>query len=203
MTHAVALTGQWEGLRAFPRASRPPSTEFTRRRLQLGLERLEGLYERMAARASLLQQGMERLNGLRSGMIDQLDAIDGDPDFEPSLGVYWDGGWASDDRERDPCDLGEPDDDAEPSLCGVTVSLTAAMNQSDKEADLSWGGEYASTDQRYLYAAVEGDDNEDREPSLVMLDRHGGDQTGYRWVGAASSDDREADEQAEGELAYA
>lgn len=82
MTYAVALTGQWEGLRAFPRASRPPTTEYTRRRLQIGLERIEGLYERMAARAALLQQGMERLNGLRSGMIDQLDAIDGDPDFE-------------------------------------------------------------------------------------------------------------------------
>jgi len=136
-------------------------------------------------------------------LITLLDVIDGDADVESSLGVYWDGGWMSDDREHDPCDQGEPDDDGEPSLCGVTVPLTAAMNQSDRESDLSWGGEYASTDQRYLYEAVEGDDNEDREPGLTKLDRDGGSQIGRAWLGAASPDDREDDEHIEGELAYA
>lgn len=190
MTHAVALMGQWEGLRAFPRASRPPSTEFTRRRLQLGLERLEGLYERMAARASLLQQGMDRLNGLRSGMIDQLDAIDPDPDLEPSLGISWDGGWSSDDREAD-------DAEREPSLCGVTASWNPYSDTSDLESDLSWGGEWAMTDQRRLFTAPEGDEHEDREPSLTKLDRDGGTQSGLAWIGNLATDDREEDEAAE------
>jgi len=84
MTHAIALSGPWEGLRALPRTLRTP---YHRRRLELGLERIDGLYEQMAARAALLKAGLSRLDGLRAGMIDQLDAIDGDADFEPSLGA--------------------------------------------------------------------------------------------------------------------
>ena len=88
MTHAVALTGQWSGLRAVPRTLR---THDHRRRLETGLERLGGLYEAMSQRATLLATGMERLNSLRAGMIDQLDAIDGDADFEDG-GDLEDGG---------------------------------------------------------------------------------------------------------------
>lgn len=199
MTHAVALTGQWEGLRAFPRASRPPSTEFTRKRLQLGLERLEGVYERMAARAALLQQGMERLNGLRSGMIDQLDAIEGDPDFEPSLGGqelrHNESQVAS--ARLAPLDGGawgdlEEDSDFEPSLCGVSANWNPHSESSDRESDLSWGAEYAMSDQTRLTVSVEGDDHEDKEPSLsavIML--HAGDQSGARWIGGGDERDLE------------
>lgn len=91
MTHAIALTGQWEGLRAFPRANRAPDH---RKRLESGLDRLGGLYEQMAARAAMLQAGMERLNSLRASLIDELDATDTDADLE-----------------ADGCD--------EPSLCGI------------------------------------------------------------------------------------
>lgn len=109
MTDAIALTGQWEGLRAFPRAPRTPDH---RKRLENGLERLGGLYEQMAARAALLAAGMERLNGLRAGMIDQLDAIDGDTDLEeagdlePSL--CHPAAVGSDDLEDSADDHGEP-----------------------------------------------------------------------------------------------
>ena len=128
MTHAIALTGQWEGLRAFPRTLRTPDH---RKRLENGLERLGGLYEQMAARAAMLQAGLERLNGLRAGMIDQLDALDGDADLEadgsdePSLGGlgcnYVIGG-GMDDREDQCEDEGadesdtSADDHGEPSL---------------------------------------------------------------------------------------
>ena len=187
MNTTYALEGQWEGLRAIPRALRTPSH---RRRLEAGLERLGALYEQMRQRADLLASGMARLDGLRAGMIDQLDAIDGDADFEPYIPSP-----RGDDREFDVCDLGEPSVDDEPSLCGVTVSVTAAMaDQSDKEADLSWGGEYATTDQRHLSASVEGDSSEDLEPSLSTLQRDGEDQSGNRWLGSLSTDDREQDQ---------
>lgn len=96
MTHAVALTGQWEGLRAIPRTLRTPDH---RKRLEDGLERLGGLFEQMAFRAALLAAGMDRLNGLRASMIDQLDALDA------------------------PTEDMEPDADLEPSLCGVRVGI--------------------------------------------------------------------------------
>lgn len=97
MTHAIALTGQWEGLRAFPRAPRTPDH---RKRLENGLERLGGLYEQMAARAAMLHAGLERLNGLRAALIEELDASDTDADLE-----------------ADGCD--------EPSLCGLGMNLAA------------------------------------------------------------------------------
>lgn len=122
MTHVVALNGQWEGLRAVPRTLRTPDH---RRRLEEGLERLGGLFEQMAHRSALLAAGMERLNGLRAGMIDQLDAIDGDPDLEPSLCHH--GAWSGDyidDLEEDRSDY-EPDADDEASLCGSLGDLHA------------------------------------------------------------------------------
>lgn len=96
MTHAVALTGQWEGLRAIPRTLRTPDH---RKRLEDGLERLGGLFEQMAFRAALLTAGMDRLNGLRASMIDQLDALDA------------------------PAEDLEPVGDDEPSLCGVRCGI--------------------------------------------------------------------------------
>jgi hypothetical protein len=128
MTHVVALSGQWEGLRAIPRTLRTPDH---RKRLEDGLERLGGLFEQMALRAALLTAGMERLNGLRSSMIEQLDALDGDADFEPWLGS---GALGGDDREDDTCDHGEPDDDGEPSL-----SAPIALTPSD-QTGLRWIG---------------------------------------------------------------
>ena len=107
MTHAVALTGQWSGLRAVPRTLR---THDHRKRLETGLERLGGLYEAMAYRAALLNTGMERLNGLRAGMINQLDAIDGDPDFE-------DGGDLEDGGDAEPDSDAEPDHEDEGAQC--------------------------------------------------------------------------------------
>lgn len=122
MTHAVALTGQWEGLRAIPRTLRTPDH---RKRLEDGLERLGGLFEQMAFRATLLAAGMDRLNGLRASMIDQLDALDApteglEPsgDDEPALchsGAL--GSDSLDGLEDDRADW-EPDNDDEPSLCG-------------------------------------------------------------------------------------
>lgn len=97
MTHAIALNGQWDGLRAFPRAAR---THSHRKRLESGLERLGGLYEQMAARAAMLNAGLERLNGLRASLIDQLDASDTDADLEA-------------------------DGSDEPSLCGLGMNLAA------------------------------------------------------------------------------
>lgn len=123
MTHAVALTGQWEGLRAIPRTLRTPDH---RKRLEDGLERLGGLFEQMASRAALLSAGMERLNGLRASMIDQLDAIDGDADFEASIG--------DDDREADAGDDREADHDAEPSLCGIGVDRGEDLDREEDEA---------------------------------------------------------------------
>lgn len=44
-----------------------------------------------------------------------LDMMDGDPDLEPSLGVFWsDGRWQSDDREDQCEDEGAPTGDDEP-----------------------------------------------------------------------------------------
>lgn len=181
MTQAIALTGRWEGLRAVPRNHPAPEH---RKRLETALERLGGLYEGMAARAALLQTGMDRLNSLRAGLIDQLDDVTPDADFEdggddePSLGAMWDRGrWSSDDRERE--------------------------DEHDEE-DLSWGGEDATTDQRLIETSAptilagmnigrEGDGDVDREPSLAKLDRDGGSQVGAGWVGQGPSDDREAD----------
>ena len=121
MTHIIALDGQWEGLRAFPRTLRTPDH---RKRLEAALDRLGGLYEQMATRAALLTAGMDRVDGLRAGMIDQLDAMDGDADLEPTL--CHPGAWGSDhldgiedDRsDFEPDSDGEPDNDEEPSLCG-------------------------------------------------------------------------------------
>lgn len=184
MTHVIALDGQWEGLRAIPRTLRTPDH---RKRLEDGLERIAGLYDAMATRAAMLTAGMARLDGLAAGMISQLDAIDGDADFEPYIPSP-----GGDDREFDTCDLGEPDVDSEPSLCGVTVSVTAAMtDQTDREADLSWGGEYATTDQTNLTSSLEGDSTEDLEPSLSTLQRGPDDQCGSRWLGSLATDDRE------------
>lgn len=191
MTHAVALTGQWEGLRAFPRAQRTPDN---RTRLESGLDRLGGLYERMAARAAMLQAGMDRLNGLRYELIQALDASEPDADLEPSLGVHWDGGWVSDDREAD-------DAEKEPSLCGVTANWNPYGDTGDRESDLSWGGDYAGANQMWLTASVEGDDHEDREPSLsAVIMCHAGDQTGYRWIGGGN--DRDLEQQCEDEGAF-
>lgn len=104
MTHVIALDGQWEGLRAIPRTLRTPDH---RKRLEDGLERIAGLYDAMATRAAMLTAGMARLDGLAAGMISQLDAIDGDADFEPYIPSP-----GGDDREFDTCDLGEPDVDS-------------------------------------------------------------------------------------------
>lgn len=157
MTTPIALNGPWEGLRAFPRTLRTPTH---RKRLEAGLERLGELYEQMRQRADLLASGMARLDGLRAGMIDQLDAIDGDADFEPYIPSP-----GGDDREFDVCDLGEPGVDGEP--------------------DLSWGGDYASTDQRFLSSGLEGDDRPDDEPSLGCAEStmRATDQTGWAYGG--------------------
>jgi len=154
----------------------------------------------MAARAALLQQGMERLNGLRSGMIDQLDAIEGDPDFEPSLGGqelrHNESQVASaclaplDGDARG--DL-EEDSDDEPSLCGVSANWNPHSESSDRESDLSWGADYAMADQTRLRASVEGDDHEDMEPSLVTLMTTPLDQSGSRWIGSFDARDLEDD----------
>lgn len=205
MTTAIALHGQWEGLRAFPRGFR---TLDHRHRVQAALERLERLRDEMHARADALIAGARRAEGLAAGMIDQLDAIDGDSDVEPDgsdelylsavEGVITIGGTAyvlsqervaawepfgGEDRE-------EEDEHDEASLCGVTFGPGDAL---DPETDLSWGGEYEGTDQRDLRTAPEGDADPDREPSLTTLDRHGGDQCGGRWIAGVTSDDREAD----------
>lgn len=143
MTTAIALTGQWDGLRAFPRALR---TDDHRRRLENGLERLSGLYEAMSIRAALLAAGMERLNGLRAGMIDQLDAIDA-----PEIDL-------------------EPTGDDEPSLCGVRCGgpFMASDDLEDSaddngEPSLGWGW---TINQERLHSA-DGDledDHDGREP---------------------------------------
>lgn len=148
MTHAVALTGQWEGLRAIPRTLRTPDH---RKRLEDGLERLGGLFEQMAFRAALLAAGMDRLNGLRASMIDQLDALDAptedmepDADLEPSL--CHPGAMGSDpveDLEQDSEDEGAQcddegfDSDSEASLCGITFG--APFGAHDHEAPAIYG----------------------------------------------------------------
>lgn len=191
MTQAIALTGQWEGLRAFPRAKRASEH---RKRLESGLDRLGGLYERMAQRAELLQSGMDRLNGLRAEMIQALDAAEPDADLEPSLGVSWDGGWVSDDREAD-------DAEREPSLCGVTASWNPYGDTGDRESDLSWGADNASANQTRLAESIEGEDHEDCEPSLsAVIMCHAGDQTGWRWINGG--DDRDLEQQCEDEGAF-
>ena len=121
MTHIIALDGHWEGPRAFPRTLRTPDH---RKRLEAALDRLGGLYEQMATRAALLSAGMERVDGLRAGMIEQLDAMDGDADLEPNGDdeptLCHPGAMGSDHLdglEDDRSDL-EPDNDDEPSLCG-------------------------------------------------------------------------------------
>ena len=155
MTHIIALDGQWEGLRAFPRPLRTPDQ---RKRLEAALDRLGGLYEQMATRAALLTAGMDRVDGLRAGMIDQLDAMDTDPDLEPWLGT---GAYGGDDRELDLSDKEpslcgitcnplfadawdlevehdgrEPDVDKEPSLCGIHMNLAAlALDDCEEQSE--------------------------------------------------------------------
>ena len=125
MNTAYALDGPWTGLRAIPRHLRSPDH---RKRLESGLEALGGLYEQMARRAALLASGMDRIDGLRAGMIDQLDAIDGDADFEPSI--------CGDDREADAGDDPEPDDGLEPSLCGVVFGVGSDLDLEAEEVAL-------------------------------------------------------------------
>lgn len=144
MAHVVALNGQWEGLRAIPRTLRTPDHK---KRLEDGLERLGGLFEQMAHRAAMLAAGMDRLNGLRASMIDQLDAIDADPDLEPSLAHPEVGHWLSQAHSSTTLPLGdaewtdleeacedegavEEDDDREreANLCGVTFGHGHAVN---------------------------------------------------------------------------
>lgn len=174
MTQAIALTGQWEGLRAFPRASRPPSTEYHRRRLHIALDRVEGLYESMAARAALLAAGMERLNGLRAGMIDQLDFIDGDADLEPSLG-------GSELRAHECQSFAAA---TMPLDCGVFVDLEDDCEDEGGQCDDEGADE-------------SDDDGADTEPSLSILMTTAADQSGSRWTGGCDTLDREDDGDAE------
>lgn len=150
MTNAVALTGQWEGLRAVPRTLRTPDH---RKRLEDGLERLGGLFEQMAFRAALLAAGMDRLNGLRASMIDQLDALDAptedmepDADLEPSL--CHPGAMGSDpveDLEQDSEDEGAQcddegfDSDSEANLCGVTFGAPFGSHDGENERTADYG----------------------------------------------------------------
>lgn len=156
MQTPIALTGQWEGLRAFPRIHRTPDH---RRRLEGGLDRLQGLYEEMAARAALLARGMERLNSLRASMVDQLDALDSDADLEPSLGFpeasdrpWWAG--MDEDDHGNGSDLEGEHDGAEPDVDDEpTLGRSEAIDQSriemgsahEDEWSLGWG---ADVDQR-------------------------------------------------------
>lgn len=96
MTHAIALDGQWAGLRAFPRGF---STPDTRNRMEAALERLQHHRERFTRHMARSQAAMARIDGLTSSMIDQLDAADA------------------------PTEDLEPSGDDEPSLCGVRVGI--------------------------------------------------------------------------------
>lgn len=77
-------------------------------------------------RRLMIEAALERLDGLRERLIDRLDALDGDPDLEPSLGateaMNHDVAWSifdPGDFENQSEDEGfdsdsEPDSDAEP-----------------------------------------------------------------------------------------
>lgn len=188
MTHAVALTGQWEGLRAFPRAPRTPEH---RKRLEAGLERLGGLYEQMAVRATLLQAGLERLNCLRATMIEELDASETDADLEPSIchpGALPSGSDQLDDLEDDRSDY-------EPSLCGLGCNFVIGGLGDDLEEQCEDEGGQCDDE------GAEDSDREpdnDGEPSLsAVLMTSAGDQSGLRWLG--SFEDRDVEYQCEDE----
>jgi len=135
-------------------------------------------------------------------LIAALDHIDGDPDVEaggddePSMcGVGCGGAFVDPDNDLEDSadDQGEPmlgasegpfatrwedggSEDLEPSLCGITATWKHADSR-DGEPELSWGDEYAQADQRSLRSEHEGDDAEDREPSLgvpeSLIDQRG------------------------------
>jgi hypothetical protein len=167
MTHAIALNGQWEGLRAFPRATQTPD----RKRLEGGLSRLGSLYEQMAARAALLHAGMERLNNLRADLIDQLDATEADADLEadgsdePSLcglGCNCVIGGGSDDREDQCEDEGgqcedEGADESDDDGADYEPSLTTLMASPVDQSGSRWVGSFDARDL---------EDDADAEPSL-------------------------------------
>lgn len=171
------------------------------RRIANALERLQDIYEPIRLRRDRLDAGLTRIDGLRATMIAQLDAIEGDADFEPVLchaGAL--GSDAMEWLEHDPADLGEPDADGEPSLCGITFGLGNELDKEgdgypDDEPDLSWGLDRAEDDQRGVsnMPPQEGDGNCDDEPSLTKLDIVGGSQVGMSWVGNGPDDDREDD----------
>lgn len=100
MTTAIALTGQWAGLRAFPRGFRTPDT---RQRMEAAVERLQDHRERFLRHVTRAEAAIRRIDVICADAIARLDLIDGDADLEPSLGSG-DG----DDREGDCCDQGEP-----------------------------------------------------------------------------------------------
>lgn len=178
MTHAIALSGHWSGLRAIPRTLATPDH---RRRLETGLERLSSLYETMSARAALLAQGMDRLDGLRSGMIDQLDAIDvATIDMEPSA-------------------------DFEPSLCGVRVGGAFMGSDDDLEDSADDHGEPSLSASLQCYPGdqsgarwIGGGDDHDLEGEHDGCepdqdDEHtlGAHEGPYGTISSAGSDDRE------------
>lgn len=167
MTHAIALTGQWEGLRAFPRATRTPDH---RKRLENGLERLGGLYEQMAARAAMLHAGLERLNGLRAALIEELDASDTDADLEadgtdePSLcGLGMNLAAAALDDLEDQCeDEGgqcedEGADETDDEFADLEPSLVTLMTTAADQCGTRWTGNFDAHDL---------EDSSDDEPSL-------------------------------------
>ena len=138
--------------------------ELERKRVADALARLDDLYEPIRRRRDHLDVGLSRLNGLRSSMVARLDALTPDADLEPTL-----------------CHPGAMGSDA-----------LEYLEDEPTDSDLSWGGDYAYTNQAHLSASVEGDDNVDNEPSLSAVLMQGPyDQTGARWLGGFTADDRE------------
>lgn len=79
MTTAIALTGQWEGLRAFPTGFR---TRDCRERMEAALERLQQHRERLLRHARRIDAALARIDGVSFTVIARLDEADGDPDSE-------------------------------------------------------------------------------------------------------------------------
>ena len=112
MTTAIALSGPWTGLRAYPRGFRTPDS---RQRMEAALERLQHHRERFDRHINRAQAAIEHIDRLCDDAIARLDASDPDADFE-------------DDREADLCDKGEP------SLCGIICDPRFA-DAADFEAE--------------------------------------------------------------------
>jgi hypothetical protein len=155
-------------------------------RLERALGRLGELYDEMATRHALLSSGMARADGLRQTMIAQLDALDGDPDLEPSLAhpefserhnpyiMARRRPGATDDREEQCEDEGAETGDCEPMLGRTEVidQTRQQIGQDDLEPSfgaqpgcnqLNWTAGYDAADSE-REEEHETDGNDDREP---------------------------------------